>query len=328
MTTVSVVIPTYNRVDVLPRAVESVLGQTFRDLELLVVDDGSTDETLAYLDDVEDERLRVVEHETNQGANAARNTGIGAADGEYVAFLDSDDEWHPRKLERQIDRVEPTSTEYVAAYCDSEQSHGGVRGRAISAVASILARTDDDGPMEGGEELVAEILAGNLNSGAGSTLLVETAVARRIGGFDEALDRFQDPEFLLRVVQEGKLAYVDEPLVVRHETATPDAETIRRADEEYLAKHDAAVREAQSRGYRVRPAHELLLGKRFLEEGKFASGGAHLLRADVPARHCPGLAWAALTGFRDRTSAPGVVVVGLLSLVVAYALFASIRPSK
>lgn len=328
MTTVSVVIPTYNRADVLPRAVESVLDQTYRDLELLVVDDGSTDETLAYLDSVDDERLRVIEHETNRGANAARNTGIGAAAGEYVAFLDSDDEWRPRKLERQMDRVESPGTDYAAAYCDDERSHDGLGGRAISAVASLLARADDEGPVEGGEELVPEILAGNLNSGAGSTLLVETDIADRIGGFDEDLDRFQDPEFLLRVVQEGKLAYVDEPLIVRHETATPDPETIRRADEEYLAKHDAAVREAERSGYRIRPTHELLLGKRFLEDGKFASASVHLLRADVPARHCPGLAWAAFTGFRGRTSTPGAVVAVLASLVLLYALVTALRPTR
>ncbi|SFR88850.1 Glycosyl transferase family 2 [Halomicrobium zhouii] len=323
MTTVSVVIPTYNRADVLPRAVGSVLDQTVADLELLVVDDGSTDGTVALLEAYDDERLRVVEHETNQGANAARNTGIQEAEGEYVAFLDSDDEWRPRKLERQLDRVR--DGEYVAAYCDADRSHSGVGGRVIGAVASLLARADGDVLMEGGKELAGEILADNLHSGAGSTLLVETGVARRIGGFDEELDRFQDPEFLLRVIQEGELAYVDEPLVVRYETATPDAETIRRADEEYLAKHDELVREAESQGYRVRQAHELLLGMRFLEEGKFAPAVAHLLRADVPARHWPGLAWAGVSGFRHRASTPATVVVGLVAVAVLYGVVTAVR---
>jgi len=129
----------------------------------------------------------------------------------------------------------------------------------------------------------------------------------------------------LRVIQAGKLAYVDEPLVVRYETAIPDAETIRRADEEYLTKHDALVRDVESQGYRVRSAHELLLGMRFLEEGKFASAGAHLLRADVPARHWPGLAWAGVSGFRHRASTPATVVVGLVAVAVLYGVVTAFR---
>ncbi len=328
MTTVSVVIPTYDRADVLPRAVESVLDQTMTDLELLVVDDGSTDGTRAVLDGFDDDRLRVIEHETNRGANVARNTGIDEADGEYVAFLDSDDEWRPPKLERQLERIRSGPSTHVAAYCDFERERSGVGGRLIGAAASLLARADDPGPREGGEELVGEILADRLHSGAGSTLVVETDVARRVGGFDEELDRFQDPEFLLRVLQEGTLAYVDEPLVVRYGTGSPDAETVRRADERYLATHASLVEAAEAQGYRVRPAHELLLAKRFFEEGRFAPGSAHLLAADAPVRHWPGLAWAAVTGLRARTSTPATAAAGFVALVVLYGLFDAIRHSK
>lgn len=121
MTRVSVVIPTYNRAPTLPRALESTLAQTIDDLEILVVDDGSTDDTasvLATYQDV-DSRVRPVVHATNQGANVARNTGIEHARGEYIAFLDSDDEWHPEKLERQLAALEDRPDEWVGVYCDA-----------------------------------------------------------------------------------------------------------------------------------------------------------------------------------------------------------------
>ncbi|MFC6990634.1 glycosyltransferase family 2 protein [Haladaptatus sp. GCM10025707] len=95
MPTVSVVIPTYNRSEEVTHAIDSVLAQTYDDFELLVVDDGSTDDTEEVVTSYDDDRVKFIEHEENQGAPAARNTGIEHAEGEYVAFLDSDDEWLP-----------------------------------------------------------------------------------------------------------------------------------------------------------------------------------------------------------------------------------------
>ncbi len=95
----SVIIPTYDRAKYILQAVESVLNQSFSDLELIVVDDGSSDETLAILSQVEDDRLGVIEQE-NQGRSVARNNGIEAASGQYVCFLDSDDFWMSKHLER------------------------------------------------------------------------------------------------------------------------------------------------------------------------------------------------------------------------------------
>lgn len=99
---VTVVIPVYNRVGLLRRAVRSVLGQTVDDLEVLVVDDASDEDVSKVLATVADLRLRVVRRVTNGGGAAARNTGVEEARGRYIAFLDSDDEWLPRKLERQL----------------------------------------------------------------------------------------------------------------------------------------------------------------------------------------------------------------------------------
>ncbi len=98
---ISVIIPTYNRVAFLARAVESVLGQSFADFELLVVDDGSTDETNSVLAQFSDTRLKILRQE-NKGVSAARNVGLRAAKGDFFALLDSDDFWEKEKLGRQI----------------------------------------------------------------------------------------------------------------------------------------------------------------------------------------------------------------------------------
>ncbi|MFW6000720.1 MAG: glycosyltransferase family 2 protein, partial [Halorubrum sp.] len=245
---VSVIVPTYDRATTLPRAIDSALEQTVDDLEVVVVDDGSTDDTASVLASYDDPRVRPIVHATNRGANVARNTGLEHARGEYVAFLDSDDAWRPTKLERQFDALEGRSEEWVGAYCDTEFDLSGTGGRLRGAVATLLARGDERPTTEGGEALMAEILADAVQPGAGSTLLVRTDVAREAGGFDEELDRFQDPEFCLRVLERGKLAYVDEPLVVREETGHPPADVVREADRRYLAKHADAVERFEAAG--------------------------------------------------------------------------------
>lgn len=304
MPRVSVVIPTYNREAELPRAIESVLNQTYRDLELLVVDDGSTDGTQSLLDAIADSRLRVITHETNRGANVARNTGIEHAVGECLAFLDSDDEWHREKLDRQLTRYNSGPEDCVAVYCDFEMEVGGTSGRVLSAIAGVLTLADETRPKEGRNVLVGEILADHLHSGAGSTLLVETAVARELGGFDEELDWFQDPDFLLRVVQEGFVGYVDEPLVTRHETGSPPASVAEHADEQFLAKHASLVEAAEENGYQVQPAHALLMAKLYLTEGEFETAVDHLAAAHVPLRHVPGVLWSGATGVRNSAVSP------------------------
>ena len=101
---VSIVIPAYNRADSIVAAIESVLRQTWTDFELIVVDDGSTDGTVAAARRIDDPRLRLTEGRVNRGAAAARNLGAAEARGGWIAFQDSDDEWLPEKLEKQMAR--------------------------------------------------------------------------------------------------------------------------------------------------------------------------------------------------------------------------------
>ena len=99
---ISVIIPTYNRAGTLLAAAQSVLQQTYRDIELIIVDDGSTDDTSKVVSALQDGRVRYIPLGKNCGACAARNRGIDEAKGEYIAFQDSDDLWHSDKLEREF----------------------------------------------------------------------------------------------------------------------------------------------------------------------------------------------------------------------------------
>ena len=118
--TVSVIIPTYNRAKLLPRAIKSVLNQTFKDFEVIIVDDGSTDNTEEVINEFQkhNKRIKYIRHEKNKGAAAARNTGIKIAQGEYIAFQDSDDEWLPNKLEKQMEIFESAPAEIGVVYTD------------------------------------------------------------------------------------------------------------------------------------------------------------------------------------------------------------------
>ncbi len=317
MTRVSVIIPTYNRAETLPRAIDSALDQTVEDLEVVVVDDGSTDETSSVLAEYDDPRVRPVVHATNQGANAARNTGIEHARGTYVAFLDSDDTWLPEKLERQLATLDGRSSDWIGAYCDSAFELSGADGRIRSTAASALAAGDDTPTTEGDDELIGEIFADNVQPGAGSTLLVRTDVADDIGGFTEDLDRFQDPEFCIRVLKEGKLAYVDEPLVVREETGHPPASVVKEASRQYLSMHEESVEHFEERGYEIRSSHELVIAKRYFADGKPLRGFWHLRTADASPRKYPGLCWAAGSGIRHRP-VPIATAVGFVLLAAVF----------
>jgi len=122
---VSVIIPTYDRAHLLHRSIQSALNQTCKDLEVLIVDDGSTDETFdAVKPFFRYPQVRYLRHETNKGHQAARNTGIKNARGEYIAFLDSDDTWIPQKIELQLDAILKRGDDYVVLSLFVEQRDG------------------------------------------------------------------------------------------------------------------------------------------------------------------------------------------------------------
>ncbi|MFB6105940.1 MAG: glycosyltransferase family 2 protein [Halobacteriaceae archaeon] len=295
---VSVVVPAYNRAHSVGTAMESVLEQTFTDLELLVVDDGSTDETRAVVTGCEDPRVRYVAHETNRGRSAARNTGIEAARGRYVAFLDSDDRWRPRKLQRQVTDLRSRGPAWVASYTDYETA----RGSRLTAVEDLVGwLRPDPRTREGGVDLARELLQMKVLMAPGSTLLAERSALARTGGFDTELDIHEDWDLVLALIEGGgKVAYVDEPLAVVSESVPPSAEAFAAAKRRLLDRHAGLVDRFRAEGVDVRRVHHVAVAGMYFRAGRFRAGLSYLDPDSLRPLDLLRVAlWSAL-GLRDR----------------------------
>ena len=202
---VSVILPLYNRAESIVGAINSVLEQSYRNLELIVVDDASTDQSIELVEAISDPRIRLLRHETNQGAAAARNTGIEAAKGGYVAFQDSDDEWLPEKLDKQMQVFLAAPEGVGAVYCGFVRM--GEREPAYIPGPEVRVRNGN---------ISRELLHGNFVST--QTLVVRRKCFRSDGMFWAELPRFQDWELVLRLADEWEFLIVDEPLVKVHAT--------------------------------------------------------------------------------------------------------------
>ena len=197
--TVSVVLPTYNRTDLLPRTLESVLRQTYSDFECIVVDDASVENTQSVIESYDDSRLNYLEHEENRGLSAARNTGIEAATGRYLAFLDDDDEWLSEKLEKQVRVFDRASPDIGLVYC------------WMDYYQHPNTKYDECHPTLEGD--IFEQVLDRQRLCNGSTLLVRTEVVNQVGVFDESLSRGVDGDFLRRVCESYNVKGVWEVLV-------------------------------------------------------------------------------------------------------------------
>ncbi|WP_115865084.1 glycosyltransferase family 2 protein [Halorussus litoreus] len=194
---VSVIVPTYERADVLPRALDSALGQSFSDLEVVVVDDGSTDGTAEIVAKYRnrDDRVRSLAHEENRGLAAARNTGIEAATGEYVTFLDSDDELHPDLVAETMAVLADRPTDCAGAFVAYEVMREGSRAAVHDAEGLVRSVESFDGRQVrmGGTTLRARALDD-------------------LGGFDETFPYGEEYDLWIRLVADHYLVGIDEPL--------------------------------------------------------------------------------------------------------------------
>lgn len=199
---VSVIIPVYNRENTIKRAVDSVLCQIYSNLELIVVDDGSTDNTVRVVREYTDPRVRLVCLNGNGGANKARNVGIENSKGEYIAFQDSDDEWLPDKLEQQISRMRNDG--YLACYSAFNLCDGH----------DIYTVPGDFENQKKYEDGLGKILAG-YNVVGMPTLVIKRKVLSLLENeyFDERLPRLQDYDFAIRISKVCRMAYINRPLV-------------------------------------------------------------------------------------------------------------------
>lgn len=222
--TVSVVIPAYNRAATINRAIQSVLAQTFDDYELIVVDDGSSDKTRQVVQGIKDDRVKMIVHEHNMGSAAARNTGMRAASGKYVAWLDSDDEWLPLKLEGQLDILRKVSNVVKACYTAYERVEKDLTVVYIPRANEVrsLYLTCDLGP--------------------GTTLMFERAVLDKIGFLDETLHRYEDAEWLLRYSSYYRLIGLDTPLARVYDSSRPSAEEVELSARTFIARISPGLR--------------------------------------------------------------------------------------
>jgi len=197
MPRVSAIVVTHNRVGELPDAVRSVLGQTYPDIELIVVDDASEDGTKEYLGRLAaDGKARVIDLETSGGAARARNLGVSASGGELVAFLDDDDRWHPTKIAEQVPLFD-ASDNVGAVYC------------AQRMVFDRVKYVDTKPKYRGfvGADIFTTML------GTSSAMMYSRAAFDGVGGFDVNLTHWQDMELNLRIAQRFAVDFVPHALV-------------------------------------------------------------------------------------------------------------------
>jgi glycosyltransferase involved in cell wall biosynthesis len=227
---VSVVIPTFNRAKQTIAAMESVLAQTYPSFEIVVVDDGSTDNSPQAIQRFINGRTNgldqiVCASQKNQGASVARNTGISRARGEYIAFLDSDDSWEPEKLECQMQALAKFKKECGVCFTDARLVNNS--GMDIS---SFQAHKRNYRESVGIDRDAVKSLAESFSGFWISTLLVRADIARQVGGFSSDISFVEDRDFHFRLALITSVAYVNKQLVRIDRTPSPPGASVRPWD--------------------------------------------------------------------------------------------------
>lgn len=226
---ISVILPVHNREETLARAIQSVLDQTFKDFELLVVDDGSKDSSVKVVKGFDDPRVRLIQLPENRGGNAARNEGLKAARAPLIAFLDSDDVYLPQKLERVIaifherPRIDLLIDSFVK----------------IQPPGSRPERVTRRNPAINDQETFKRALFTRQLWKATPSISLRREAAIRAGMFDETMKRLQDFDFLIRVAAVARCASTDEVLWVKYwdDRAISAQDTMIDANIELVKRH-------------------------------------------------------------------------------------------
>jgi glycosyltransferase involved in cell wall biosynthesis len=273
MTLISVIIPTFNRRHTLPRAIDSVLGQTHRDLELIVVDDVSTDDTIEYLRGIDDPRLKILRLDTNGGAGRARNEGLKIARGTLIAYQDSDDEWSVRFLEQLLIGLERAGPDTGVIYC-GKLVYGRDQQRVFGP-GRVAYMPDPDRTIVQGD-IYRAVLARPLVSS--QTFLVRRELMAQVGGWHETIRKGEDWELSARLARITRYAFIEEPLCVTYLGA--DSAT---HNELKGVGTMAAILDAHADTYAAHPAlHASLLlqiARTYQRSGKFAEAAPFIRRA-------------------------------------------------
>lgn len=197
---VSVIIPSYKRVSSIMKSIDSALAQTVRDIEVIVIDDASQDGTVELVRDIDDDRVVLLEHEYNKGANAARALGIAHARGEWVAFLDSDDQWLPTKLQRQLELLESLGDDY--GLCTTWLTIVGPQGEFLRHLETSISAD------------AYEVLQCSNPLGSFSSAIIRRAAVLEVGSVNVSLPACQDWDLFARVSRIVKVCIVPEHLVL------------------------------------------------------------------------------------------------------------------
>ena len=226
---ISIILPVYNRANVLARAIQSVIDQSLKDYELLVVDDGSTDDSVAVAKGFKDSRIRVIDLSQNRGGNAARNVGVGAAKAPLIAFLDSDDAYLPEKL--QVVVAEFERRPQLELLVDSF-----VKVQLPGSAKSQLVRKN---PVINDREQFRKALFTRTLWKATPAITVKRETILRAGMLDESLERLQDFDFLIRASDFAECASIDRVLWVKHwdDNAITNQDNLILANVELVRRH-------------------------------------------------------------------------------------------
>ncbi len=263
---VSVIIPTYNRAGLIKRSIRSVLDQTYQDFEIIIVDDGSTDDTKTVIESISGPKIRYIRHEINRGPSAARNTGIKNANGRYIAFQDSDDEWLPDKLEKQMICFDGENNNISIVYC------GLWRIKRDNAILIPSPST----PLKEGD-IHLSVCAGNFI--AMPTIVCKTECFSKAGLFDEKFNHLVDWDLLIRLSKYYRIKYVDEPLVLSYFTPggvneqgqIKEAETTKQILDKY--------NEEFTKNKRLFAVYQYQIGNLLCQTKKHTEGKGYLLNA-------------------------------------------------
>ena len=224
---VSVIIPVYNREHLILNSIESVLSQSYQNIELIIIDDASTDGTEFAVRGVDDGRVKYYKQNNNKGPSAARNLGVQKANGELIAFLDSDDEWYLNKIEKQVNIFAELDDDFAAVFCNYE---------------TIDFKTKE----KLGERIIKVDVCENFRSGSQfetpspCTMLIKTEAYKNVNGYDERLKANEDTELAIKLCKRYKLYLQDDTLVRvtrNHESLMGNSENYAQARELIIEKH-------------------------------------------------------------------------------------------
>lgn len=217
---VSVIIPAHNRAGTILQAIDSVLRQSFQKFELLIVDDGSSDNTCEVVQRYSDPRLRLLRQSVNKGVSAARNRGMKESRGDLIAFLDSDDEWFHEKLQLQVDCFRNRSEKVGLIYGGVENHYGD-------------GRRDHWTPTHRGE-LYGKLLRSPVIHGGSSVVMIRRQVIASVGYFDEAIPAIEDYDYWLRICRHFEADFIAQPLMRYNDLTLPNRKSLN-----FRENHDA-----------------------------------------------------------------------------------------